>query len=81
MARFERPFMRAWLIGTLAWGGFGERSDVDVVVEGLDERDFIPLWDHLTVRLETRVDLMRLEDLEAGFVRRIFDEGEVLDVA
>jgi len=39
--RGEWSFTRAWLIGTLAWGGFGERSDVDLVLEGLDERSFI----------------------------------------
>jgi predicted nucleotidyltransferase len=27
---------RAWLIGSLAWGGFGAYSDVDLVVSGVD---------------------------------------------
>ena len=26
---------RAWLVGSLAWGGFGERSEVDLVLDGV----------------------------------------------
>jgi len=41
---------KAWLIGSLAWGGFGERSDVDVVVRGL------------TPQAATRLDLALLRE-------------------
>ena len=37
------PGATAWLIGSLAWGGFGERSDVDVVVRGLDWNEAMTL--------------------------------------
>src|SRR5436190_19510595 len=36
-ARSEGPCGRVWLFGSFAWGQPGERSDVDLMVEGDDE--------------------------------------------
>lgn len=74
-----RP-LRAWLIGSLAWGGFGAESDVDVVVEGLTPEQEVALWSALEGALAHAVDLLRLEDLEAAFQQRVRDEGLALDV-
>jgi predicted nucleotidyltransferase len=71
---------RAWLVGSLAWGGFDLASDVDLVVEGVAEEDAAALWDRLSTELGARVDLLRLESLSASFARRVHDEGEPLHV-
>ena len=71
-------FRRAWLIGSLAWGNHGTGSDVDVVVEGLDPEQFGQLWATLVMRLDSAVDLIRLEDLGASFAKRVLAEGRPL---
>lgn len=77
----EGRFDRAWLVGSLAWGGFDLSSDVDLVVEGLAEEDAAAFWDRLSCELGARVDLLRLESLPAEFARRVLSEGEPLHVA
>lgn len=74
-------FRRAWLVGSLAWGGFDAASDVDLVVEGLAEADAAGLWDRLSTALGAPVDLLRLETLPPGFAQRVVSEGERLDVS
>jgi predicted nucleotidyltransferase len=69
----------AWLVGSLAWGGFGERSDVDVVVRGMDETRVAAVWGVLVDTLDASVDLLRLEDLPEDFRRRVLTEGVRLD--
>jgi predicted nucleotidyltransferase len=70
---------RAWLIGSLAWGGFGVRSDVDVVVEGLTPREAMELELALVRRLGLPVDLLRFEELPEPFRARIQREGVMVD--
>lgn len=69
------PGTRAWLIGSIAWGGFGLRSDVDVVVEGLTSEEATELELALLARLELPVDLLRLEELPEGFRARVLADG------
>ena len=71
-------FARAWLIGSLAWGGFGERSDVDVVVEGLAREAVAEVQARRAEALATPVDLLRLEDLPERFGQRVLSEGVLL---
>lgn len=68
----------AWVIGTLAWGGWGVGSDVDVVVEGLEPGRDAGLWTELTSRTQCAVDLLEIETLPEGFARRVRDRGLVL---
>ncbi len=68
-------FGRVWLIGSLAWGGFGERSDVDLVVEHLPAEAASLLADLLADATGRHVDLLLLDSLPASFRRRILDEG------
>lgn len=70
-----RPGERAWLIGSLAWGGFGARSDVDLVVALVDERRAMELELRLTKSAGAPVDLLRLEHLPAAFRRRVQQQG------
>jgi predicted nucleotidyltransferase len=69
----------AWLVGSLAWGGFGERSDVDVVARGVDAARVGAVWADLMDALDARVDLLRLEDLPEAFRDRVLSEGKRLD--
>ena len=66
---------RAWLIGSLARGAHGARSDVDVVVEGASPEQVGALWARLVELLGAEVDLLRLEDLSESFRRRVLAEG------
>ena len=68
-----------WLVGSLAWGNFGERSDVHLVVRGADEARFGALWVAVGDAIESEVNLLRLEDLPAAFAARVLSEGERLD--
>jgi predicted nucleotidyltransferase len=80
LASPSRP-LRAWLIGSLAWGGFGAGSDVDVVVEGLDVEATSRLAVHLVRQLPVMPQVLRLEELPPSFATRVLDEGIPLDVA
>jgi len=77
--RREGRLDAAWLVGSLRWGGFGERSDVDVVARGVDAARVGAVWVDLVDALDARVDLLRFEDLSEGFRRRVLAEGERLD--
>lgn len=66
---------RAWLIGSGAWGGAHGHSDLDVVVEGTAGDATGTLWDRLSEACGLDVDLLRLEELEPRFRRRVLSEG------
>ncbi len=68
----------AWLIGSAAWGGFGARSDLDVVVRGLAPHDLADVLDALVLATGLPVDVLRLEELASPFVERILTDGERL---
>lgn len=65
----------AWLIGSLAWGGFGERSDVDVVLRGCSSKAACRVEVALTTALRVAVEVLRFEELPATFRQRIEREG------
>ena len=73
----------AWLIGSLAWGGFGVRSDVDIVIRGATASAAGRLWtlcvDQLGPDADARVDLLRIEELPAAFRERILAQGLRID--
>ncbi len=66
---------RAWLIGSLAWGYFGEGSDVDVVVEGLSCDAESQVWSALEREVDAALDLLRIEKLPASFAERVRRDG------
>jgi predicted nucleotidyltransferase len=66
---------RAWLVGSAAWGGFGERSDLDVVVRGLDVARRAEVQALLADGGRAPVDLLRWEELPDGFRDRVAREG------
>ena len=72
------PGARAWLIGSLAWGGFGERSDVDLVLAGATECEATLLEDAVSRASGVEVDVLQLDELPAPFRRRVELEGAPL---
>lgn len=66
---------RAWLIGSLAWGGFGERSDVDLVLSGVGSAQATEIEDAVVQAAGTAVDVLELEELPASFRARVESEG------
>lgn len=75
LARQLPPGGEAWLIGSLAWGGFGERSDVDVVVRGLSSDSVSELERSLSEATGVEVDLLDLSSLTEPFRARVLAEG------
>jgi len=69
----------AWLIGSLAWGGFGERSDIDVVLRGATPEQACRLEVGLTRALRLPVDMLRFEELPDSFRKRVVQQGVRLD--
>ncbi|MEO6594141.1 MAG: nucleotidyltransferase domain-containing protein [Planctomycetota bacterium] len=68
----------AWLIGSLAWGGFGEHSDIDVVVRGASPTEATRLELALVRGVGWPIDVLRFEELPDSFATRVEQEGIVL---
>ena len=72
------PGARAWLIGSLAWGGFGPHSDIDVVVDGLSSDRITMLETRLSESTGRPIEMLVLGELSAPFRGRVRDEGVAL---
>lgn len=68
----------AWLIGSAAWGGFGVRSDLDIVVCGLDRSAAPEVADELVRDTGLPVDLLRWEEISPSLQARARSEGSRL---
>jgi len=66
---------KAWLIGSLAWGGFGERSDVDLVLDGVDSTLATSIEIALCRAVQVEVDLLTYRQLPPSFRARVEREG------
>ena len=66
---------RAWLVGSLAWGGFGERSDVDLVLDGVSGPLATAIEIATTKVTGLEVDLLPFRGLSPSFQRRVQEEG------
>lgn len=66
---------RAWMLGSLARGDWGDASDVDIAVEGLAPNCEASTWSGLEALLSSSVDLLRVESLPRPFAERIRAEG------
>src|SRR2546423_105217 len=65
---------RAWLFGSFAWGAPGERSDVDLLVDG-DADGVAALVDRACGRM---VLALRLEEAPESLRVRVFSDGKPL---
>jgi predicted nucleotidyltransferase len=70
---------RAWLIGSLAWGEFGERSDVDLVLKDVDAAEASRIEEAVARAAGAPVDLINLDDLPASFRQRVERDGIAID--
>jgi predicted nucleotidyltransferase len=68
-------FRRAWLVGSLAGGRFGLRSDIDVVLEGADDRALAEVAEAIGEATGRAVDVLAFERLPPGFKARVVAEG------
>jgi predicted nucleotidyltransferase len=66
---------RAWLVGSLAWGGFGERSDVDLVLDGVSGALATTIEIAVTKATGVEVDLLPFRGLSPSFQSRVQEEG------
>ncbi len=67
---------RVWAIGTVAWGDFGVRSDVDLVLEhGELTAARVEFADRIGAIVGREVDVLVLGQLSASFQRRVLEEG------
>jgi predicted nucleotidyltransferase len=74
----ELHFGRVWLIGSLAWGGFGVRSDIDLVIEGASEHVLLAIAEAIGRTTGRLVDGMALETLPKSFAARVLAEGRLV---
>jgi predicted nucleotidyltransferase len=68
---------RVVLFGSFARGEIHERSDLDLAVEGLSERDYYRAV-AACLSASVPVDLIRIEDATEALRSRIDEEGKVL---
>jgi predicted nucleotidyltransferase len=71
---------RGVLYGSLAWGGFHDRSDVDLVVWGAEPGDEDALAGEILQRVGRPAHVVRAEWAPPGLVERVLAEGEELRV-
>lgn len=70
---------QVWAFGSLVRDQLDERSDIDLAVAGLTERDLCRAVGRLqTVDPEFPIDVVRLEDAPPSLRRRIEREGVLL---
>jgi predicted nucleotidyltransferase len=75
LAEVLPPATKAWLIGSLAWGGFGERSDINLVVSRAPPDTPAKIEMDLCAALGLDVEVLVLEELPDDFRRRVETEG------
>jgi hypothetical protein len=69
---------RAWLIGSLAWGGFGVRSDADLVFDGVPDALVTDIETIGTTVYRIEIDTLSFQELPASFRERVEREGLAL---
>jgi predicted nucleotidyltransferase len=69
------PGGRAWLIGSLAWGGFGAHSDVDLVLADVDGSRATAIEIAACKAVGVEVDLLMMQHLPRSFGERVEREG------
>jgi predicted nucleotidyltransferase len=72
---------RAWLIGSLAWGGFGDRSDVDLVLSGVATDVATRIESAIAAAAGVEVDVLYFDELPPDFQRRVEHEGVAISGA
>jgi len=71
--RFE--FESLFVVGSLATGKFGRRSDIDLVIKGLKDEDFFKAHALLLRESQYDIDLKPYEDLAESFRSEVKKKG------
>jgi predicted nucleotidyltransferase len=76
----EKYGVRVYLFGSLAWGGFWERSDIDMAVEGYsDTKNYLKLYGEVwNIISDYNLDLVLIQDIDEDFRKKILTKGVVL---
>jgi predicted nucleotidyltransferase len=69
-----------YLFGSRAAGSFHDQSDIDLAIQGCPEGRFFRLVGQLYMELDTRVDLVDLDNQEDPFARRLLVSGELVPI-
>jgi predicted nucleotidyltransferase len=69
-----------YLFGSRATGKSHMQSDIDLAVQGCPQGQFFRLVGQLYMELDTRVDLVDLDNQDDPFVRRLTASGELVPV-
>lgn len=69
-----------YLFGSRATGNYHEQSDIDLAIQGCPEGRFFSLVGKLYMELDTRVDLVDLDNEGDPFAHRLLSSGELVPV-
>ena len=69
-----------YLFGSRATGNFHDQSDIDLAIQGCPEGRFFRLVGQLYMELDTRIDLVDLDNQEDPFARRLLASGELVPI-
>ena len=72
--------LEVYLFGSRATGKSRDQSDIDLAIRGCPEGKFFRLVGQLYMELDTRVDLVDLDNQEDPFARRLVASGELVPV-
>lgn len=69
-----------YLFGSQAKGNAHDQSDIDLAIQGCPEGRFFHLVGQLYMELDTRIDLVDLDNQGDPFVRRLIASGELVPI-
>lgn len=66
------------VFGSLVKDRFGEDSDIDIAVEGIESADFLPALTAVNELGERWIDLKPMESLDPAFKERVLSTGRLI---
>jgi predicted nucleotidyltransferase len=70
---------RIILFGSICEGNkFGDRSDIDIAVEGITEEEFLRTYADCMTEFDFEIDLKPLERLRGLFRKMVLEKGEII---
>ena len=69
-----------YLFGSHATGKSHTQSDIDLAIQGCPQGQFFRLVGQLYMEIDTKVDLVDLDNKDDPFVRRLIATGELIPI-